>query len=147
LGYKFTIESTPSPQFEADRDEKSKAETSDPVKGVQPGTEDTAAGKKAMPETPEPSEAGSSSADMEPPKPNRKKFHSDDPIHWYGILVPQSLRRAQHSFASAIDTEVPELASTTIEMRTLEEKITKLRAQLVPELLEEHHDLVQRGTK
>lgn len=117
------------------------------MKGGQPEIEETAADKQTTTETPETSEDGSPTTEKEKSKPSRKKFHSDDPLHWYGILVPQSLRRAQHSFANAIDTEVPELASTTIEMRTLEEQITKLRAQLVPELLEERHDLVQRGTK
>jgi hypothetical protein len=117
------------------------------VKGVQLETGETAAGKQTTPESPETSEDGSPTTEKKDSKASRKKFHSDDPLHWYGILVPQSLRRAQRSFANAIDTEVPELASTTIEMRTLEEQITKLRAQLVPELLGERHDLVQRGTK
>ncbi|KAJ5463509.1 hypothetical protein N7475_008453 [Penicillium sp. IBT 31633x] len=58
------------------------------------------------------------------------KFRSADPIHWYGILVPQSLRRAQTSFVNAIDNQVPELASTTVKMRVLEQQIGQLRAQL-----------------
>ncbi|KAJ6009693.1 hypothetical protein N7522_004709 [Penicillium canescens] len=143
--YKFATESTPNTPPKADIDEK-KVETSDPVKGVQLETGETAVDQQTTPETPETSEDGSPTAEKKP-KANRKKFHTDDPLHWYGILVPQSLRRAQRSFANAIDTEVPELASTTSEMRTLEEQITKLRAQLVPEDLGERHDLVQRGTK
>ncbi|KAJ5531089.1 hypothetical protein N7527_004482 [Penicillium freii] len=67
---------------------------------------------------------------VEKPKPVSKKFRSTDPIHWYGILVPQSLRRAQDSFANAIDNQVPDLASTTVEMRALEQRISQLRAQL-----------------
>ncbi|KAJ5306561.1 hypothetical protein PENANT_c031G04972 [Penicillium antarcticum] len=146
-GYNFTIESTSSHEGEAGIDEKSKDETSDSVKHVQSGTEDTTVDSETTPETPESSADGSATTGREKPKLRRKKFHSDDPIHWYGILVPQSLRTAQHSFAHAVDTAVPELASTTFEMRILEEKIGNLRAQLVPALLEESHDLVQRGTK
>ncbi|KAJ5520545.1 hypothetical protein N7463_000998 [Penicillium fimorum] len=70
---------------------------------------------------------------VEKPKPVSKKFRSADPIHWYGILVPQSLRRAQDSFTNAIDNQVPDLASTTLEMRALEQQISQLRARLEPE--------------
>ncbi|KAJ5219897.1 hypothetical protein N7468_009101 [Penicillium chermesinum] len=61
-----------------------------------------------------------------------KKFRSNDPIHWYGILVPQSLRNAQKSFRDAVQTDVPELAGTIVEMRALEEKIAELRNKLGP---------------
>ena len=54
----------------------------------------------------------------------------NDPIHWYGILVPPSLREAQASFKGAIEHDVLELAETTVEMRALEEKITRLRTEL-----------------
>ncbi|KAJ5427928.1 hypothetical protein N7445_009382 [Penicillium cf. griseofulvum] len=70
---------------------------------------------------------------VEKPKPVSKKFRSADPIHWYGILVPQSLRRAQDCFANAIDNQVPDLASTTVEMRALEQQIGQLRARLETE--------------
>ncbi|KAJ5766491.1 uncharacterized protein N7511_004107 [Penicillium nucicola] len=148
FGCKFTIESAPSTQLEADTDEKSEdEEKSVSAQDVQSVTKDTTADNKTTPVPLESSQDGNTTTEMEKPKLRRRKFHSDDPIHWYGILVPQSLRRAQHSFANAVDTAVPELASTVVEMRTLEEKIGKLRAQLVPELLEEPHDLVQRDTK
>jgi len=63
-------------------------------------------------------------------KKPRKKFRSDDPIHWYGILVPPSLRNAQKCFTAGIQNEVPKLAETIVEMRALEQKITHLRAKL-----------------
>lgn len=69
----------------------------------------------------------------EKPETSSKKFRSSDPIHWYGILVPQSLRKTQASFTAAIDKEVPDLASITVEMRTLEQRISKLRAQVKSE--------------
>jgi hypothetical protein len=73
--------------------------------------------------------------DGEPPAPQetkkvRKKFRFDDPIYWYGILVPPSLRTAQKSFTDAIQTQVPDLAGTIVEMRALEERITQVRINL-----------------
>ena len=61
---------------------------------------------------------------------SKKKFRSDDPIHWYGILVPASLRNAQRSFTTGVQSQVPELAGVILEMRFLEQRITKLRSQL-----------------
>ncbi|CEJ56932.1 hypothetical protein PMG11_05644 [Penicillium brasilianum] len=73
--------------------------------------------------------------DAEPPAPKetkkvRKKFRSNDPIYWYGILVPPSLRTAQKSFTEAIQTQVPNLVGTIVEMRALEQKITQVRTKL-----------------
>ncbi|KAJ5198286.1 uncharacterized protein N7498_007403 [Penicillium cinerascens] len=67
---------------------------------------------------------------VEEPKKPHKKFRSDDPIYWYGILVPPSLRSAQKSFTEGVRTQVPALAGTIVEMRALEHKITQLRAKL-----------------
>ncbi|KAJ5162323.1 hypothetical protein N7492_007715 [Penicillium capsulatum] len=63
-------------------------------------------------------------------KDGRKKFRSEDPIHWYGILVPPSLRTAQQSFTGAIQGPIPELAVTVSEMRALELRIAQLRNKL-----------------
>lgn len=69
------------------------------------------------------------------PKPARKKFRSHDPIYWYGILVPPSLRNAQKSFTEAIEDQVPELAGAVVQMRVLEKQIAQVRAQLESESL------------
>jgi len=61
---------------------------------------------------------------------SKKKFYSDDPIHWYGILVPASLRNAQRSFTAGVQSQVPELAGVIVEMQSLEQRITRLRSQL-----------------
>ncbi|KAJ5152987.1 uncharacterized protein N7482_009465 [Penicillium canariense] len=74
-----------------------------------------------------------SSADTAAPKETkivRKKFRSDDPIYWYGILVPPSLRTAQKSFTDAVLSHVPELAGAIVEMRALEQKIAQVRSEL-----------------
>ncbi|KAJ5469523.1 hypothetical protein N7539_009141 [Penicillium diatomitis] len=62
--------------------------------------------------------------------PIRKKVRSDNPLHWYGILVPSSLRSAQRSFMEVIETRVPDLAGTIVQMRDLEVKIYETRAKL-----------------
>ncbi|KAJ5555555.1 hypothetical protein N7535_007992 [Penicillium sp. DV-2018c] len=80
-----------------------------------------------------PSDLSETSITPEKPQTDPKKLRSD-PIHWYGILVPQSLRRAQESFTSAVENQVPDLASTTVEMRALEQQINQLRAQLEDEI-------------
>jgi hypothetical protein len=80
-----------------------------------------------------PSDSSEIKVTPEKPQTDPKMLRSD-PIHWYGILVPQSLRRAQESFTNAIDNEVPDLASTTVEMRALEQQINQLRAQLKDEI-------------
>ncbi|CAG8207373.1 unnamed protein product [Penicillium nalgiovense] len=126
--YTFSVEHTPShPSEEADGNNETKA--SSPVQGEH----------LEVPEKTSPAETASSepsdtaeteTTPVEKPKSVSKKFRSADPIHWYGILVPQSLRRAQDSFANAIDNQVPDLASTTVEMRALEQQIDQLRGRL-----------------
>lgn len=59
-----------------------------------------------------------------------KKSRPSDPLYWYGILVPPSLRTAQKSFADGIQNEVPALAAVVVEMRGLEDKVNKLRTEI-----------------
>ncbi|CAI7575548.1 unnamed protein product [Penicillium glandicola] len=123
-GYTFSVKTTPGqPSEETDRNE---------TKASSPVLDGHETSKETSPETAssEPSDTAESEITPEKPKPVSKKFRSADPIHWYGILVPQSLRRAQESFANAIDNQVPDLASTTVEMRALEQQISQLRARV-----------------
>jgi coiled-coil domain-containing protein 115 len=60
----------------------------------------------------------------------RKQFLFEDPLSWYGILVPQSLRSAQRSFTAASDEFIPELVSVITEMRLVEERVNTVRKQL-----------------
>ncbi|KAE8379236.1 hypothetical protein BDV26DRAFT_260045 [Aspergillus bertholletiae] len=63
-------------------------------------------------------------------KPSEKKSRSSDPIRWYGILVPPSLRSAQQSFAEAVGGPLPELASVVVEMQAVEKKVKCLRKKI-----------------
>lgn len=69
--------------------------------------------------------------DPTPPKPKpAKRFRSSDPVTWYGILVPLSLRSAQKSFTEAVDDHLSELASVTVQMGAVEKEVHRLRNQL-----------------
>lgn len=122
-----TVENRPTEEYTDDTDEKAKPSTE--ATETEPSTNDTAAPASGT-DTP-----ASQDSDAHPPAPSetktvRKKFRSDDPIYWYGILVPPSLRTAQKSFTEAIQTQVPDLAGTIVEMRALEQKITHVRTKL-----------------
>ncbi|KAJ0422134.1 hypothetical protein BJY00DRAFT_97448 [Aspergillus carlsbadensis] len=64
------------------------------------------------------------------PNSKRKSSHASNPIRWFGILVPPSLRNAQKSFIKAIDCTMPELASIVVEMQVAEREIVRLRKEL-----------------
>jgi hypothetical protein len=61
---------------------------------------------------------------------SRKPFRSDNPLSWYGILVPPSLKTAQQSFTQVIAGTVPKLASVGYEMRDLESRVRDLRTEM-----------------
>lgn len=128
--YRFNIEKVENHPAEENTDDKyAKDESSPEATETEASTNDTVA------PTSEPDTLASQDSTGEPPAPEktknvRKKFHSDDPIYWYGILVPPSLRTAQKSFTEAIQSQVPDLAGTIVEMRALEQRITQVRAKL-----------------
>ncbi|KAL4862910.1 hypothetical protein BDV12DRAFT_35011 [Aspergillus spectabilis] len=79
--------------------------------------------------------SGSSEAEPEAdtdikPECVRRRKRILDPIRWYGILVPPSLRNAQKSFTEAIEGSLPKLASIVLEMRAAEKEISRLRGEL-----------------
>ncbi|KAL4922208.1 hypothetical protein BDW62DRAFT_79147 [Aspergillus aurantiobrunneus] len=53
-----------------------------------------------------------------------------DPIRWYGILVPPSLRSAQRSFTELVEGSLPELAGVMVEMQATEKEVSRLRKEL-----------------
>ncbi|PLN82147.1 hypothetical protein BDW42DRAFT_167241 [Aspergillus taichungensis] len=64
------------------------------------------------------------------PQSSKQKPRSSDPLRWYGILVPQSLRSAQKSFAEAVDGPMTELAGVIVEMQAVEKQVTRVRSEL-----------------
>ncbi|KAF2820045.1 hypothetical protein CC86DRAFT_124571 [Ophiobolus disseminans] len=55
---------------------------------------------------------------------------SNDPLRWFGILVPPALRSAQHSFISVVEGPVPQLASIARDLRGQEIEIGRVRKQI-----------------
>ncbi|KAF3390196.1 hypothetical protein F1880_008961 [Penicillium rolfsii] len=128
--YKFNVEKVDNHPAEAKTGDKDvQDEPSTEASQTDASTNDTVTPTS---ETNEPAnqDATGERPATEQTKSVRKKFYSDDPIHWYGILVPPSLRAAQKSFTEAIQSSVPDLAGAIVEMRALEERISQLRANL-----------------
>ena len=61
---------------------------------------------------------------------SEKKAPSNDPIRWFGVLVPPALRSAQTSFVSAIEGPVVELSIFSKELRQQEIEIGRVRKQI-----------------
>lgn len=53
-----------------------------------------------------------------------------DPITWFGILAPSSLRQCQSHFTSAVENQIPDLLSVESDMRQVEDQIWALREKL-----------------
>lgn len=126
-------------ESEYEKDQKDKAEqsgTNMSSTGKQQD-EDTASGPGSpetsdIPTPPTPSEPSETEQETreESPKLSRKPFRSDDPLSWFGILVPPSLKNAQRSFTEAIEGKIPELASVIHDMRQVEQRVQKLRKEI-----------------
>ena len=79
----------------------------------------------------------SSLSPTQPPKHttnphSRSKFKSKkplNPLNWYGVLVPASLRAAQTSFICVVEESIPQLLNTQLEMTDLESQIRELRIE------------------
>lgn len=54
-----------------------------------------------------------------------------DPLNWFGILVPPTLRKAQGSFKSALDDVVPAMATVVVQMRQIEIEIRRTRKKIL----------------
>jgi len=94
----------------------------------------TAEGRSTTSRTDENNCPGGLEVDSPPEKPkgtvSMKSKRQDDPLSWYGILVPPSLRKAQKDFTAAIEGNVPELMDVMIDMRDVESQIYKLRKEV-----------------
>lgn len=78
--------------------------------------------------TPEPYSENAESTNPEKPTATSKPT-TDDPIRWFGILVPPPLRQAQTSFTSAVlsDGTFAQASNAARGMRDVEVDIRKLR--------------------
>lgn len=63
-------------------------------------------------------------------KPARQTdTRSNDPLRWFGILTPPSLRQAQTEAKSAVEV-IPQLVGLDVEMRELEIEIRRARKKV-----------------
>ncbi|KAL5384103.1 hypothetical protein DPSP01_005576 [Paraphaeosphaeria sporulosa] len=62
--------------------------------------------------------------------PETKKTPTNDPLRWFGVLVPPALRSAQASFVTAVEGPVTELSNLLRELRQQEIEIGRVRKQI-----------------
>lgn len=55
---------------------------------------------------------------------------TQDPLKWFGILVPPTLRASQSSFKDAVADLIPALASVSKEMTEVELEVRRARKRL-----------------
>ncbi|KAJ9297065.1 hypothetical protein DTO271G3_4826 [Paecilomyces variotii] len=117
-------------------EEKSESETANSGENAEssesaldPGSSETAEDRTETPSTPEESEEGAPPKNSSSSTAPKRALPSPDPLRWYGVLVPPSLRSAQRSFVTATES-ISELASITTEIRNVEERVSKLRYRL-----------------
>lgn len=58
------------------------------------------------------------------------KKQTQDPLRWFGILVPQALRTSQEHFSVAAKLIVNEIASLDSQMKALEIKMRRTKRQI-----------------
>lgn len=133
-GFEYNFCLTAAPRHQPDEKTDAKEETeeslSDSSQSPESSQREDATSATDEKESPASTDADDGGSVPKASKSAPKKFRSDDPIHWYGILVPPSLRTAQKSFTDAIQGQAPELAGAIVEMRALEERITQLRKEI-----------------
>lgn len=64
------------------------------------------------------------------PEAGTKKKPSNDPLRWFGVLVPPALRSAQASFVSAVEGPIAEISSLLKELKQQEIEIRRVRKQI-----------------
>jgi coiled-coil domain-containing protein 115 len=62
-----------------------------------------------------------------------KKQNARDPLRWFGVLTPLSLRQTQACAAEAVDQVIPRLASLSAEMQDLEIQVRRARKKRAKE--------------
>ncbi|KAI9927968.1 hypothetical protein ASPWEDRAFT_29358 [Aspergillus wentii DTO 134E9] len=124
-------DSRPSEQTEPDKEAEQDQSNTDPQEGEKHSSKENSSTENQKTDSlnsPEPSKADST--EPAKPKASKKKFQSSNPITWYGILVPPSLRSAQMSFTEAVEGQLPELASVVVEMQAVEKEVERVRSEL-----------------
>ena len=88
--------------------------------------------KQRQEEKPDQQEEKDKSEEQEDKPDDKERTHTKvrDPLHWFGILVPPSLRAFQKSFKSAIHDPVIDAANSAQALRRVDMDIRKLRKDI-----------------
>ncbi|KAL4894133.1 hypothetical protein BDV59DRAFT_175906 [Aspergillus ambiguus] len=133
--YTFNIESVTTEEPEDDPKSDGPSEKDDSAEDTSSSKDTTKDRSCVVSESSTPSETNESnepasvSSSTSRPK-SKTKPRSSDPLRWYGILVPPSLRSAQRSFTDAVEGHLAELASVVVEMQMAEKDIARVREEL-----------------
>lgn len=129
--YEHTFAIQYTPDNRDDEQDKEKEASESPSDTAPSGKNPDKESENNTQETDDGSNSEQPETDPTIPKPKPiKQFRSSDPITWYGILVPLSLRSAQKSFTEAVDDHSSELASVIVEMGAVEKDVHRLRNRL-----------------
>ncbi|KAL2202124.1 hypothetical protein CC79DRAFT_170411 [Sarocladium strictum] len=87
---------------------------------------------EAEEEVDEKADAGTAEEDADDEKSEEKEkskraVKSRDPLRWFGLLTPQSLRAAQASSIEAVETVIPRLVTVNQEMAHVEIEVRRAR--------------------
>lgn len=101
----------------------------DPPPPAKEEEEERAAADEAPGEQPVPAGDDKAESEAGPKKQNAAR----DPLRWFGVLTPLSLRQTQACAAEAVDSVVPRLASLSAEMQDLEIQVRRARKKRAKE--------------
>lgn len=93
------------------------------------GEKEAAAADEAPGEPPVPAGDDEAESEAGPKKQNAAR----DPLRWFGVLTPLSLRQTQACAAESVDEVIPRLASLSAEMQDLEIQVRRARKKRAKE--------------
>lgn len=115
----------------------------DPTPPAEEEREAAAAAEAPLGEQPVP--AGNDTAESEA---GLKKQSARDPLRWFGVLTPLSLRQTQACATEAVDQVIPRLTSLSAEMQDLEIQVRRARKKRAKEraaAARQQHEQQQRS--
>ncbi|KAL4821066.1 hypothetical protein BDW67DRAFT_151948 [Aspergillus spinulosporus] len=130
ISIEFTSSNDEEEQPDTDESSESdeKALEQEPLKNA--GDNDAAETTATLQDSSEASETKTEAEADAKPGSIRRRPRTLDPIKWFGILVPPSLRSAQKSFTEAVEGSLPGLAGIVVEMQAVEKEISELRRRM-----------------
>lgn len=76
--------------------------------------------------------------------PTKTKIISKDPLRWFGVFSPPTLRNAQSQSVESVKTIIPRLASVNAEMLSLEIEVRRAKKKRAKTQTNKHSELKSR---